>query len=82
MGMMKRYMLEMIGQGSSHEEQDAIEYALMQGWVKPCYTLALDVTLIQGQLATILEQFRRVARENTDNNPALQELVGAISDYK
>lgn len=83
MGQVKHYMMDLVCQASDDiETQDATEFALFEGWVKITGNLERDVAAIRSQLPDILERFQIVARENTDNNPALQELVGAISDYK
>ena len=55
------------------EVQDAVEHAILSGWVKLSYDLTRDVESIQRQLPDLLERFRELVNQNAE--ATAQELL-------
>lgn len=80
MGMMKHYHLALICLGDNFLEQEAIEWALVQGWFEPKFNFAGDKAAIEQQLPDLLRRFQAAARENEAvANAPMQELIHSIS---
>lgn len=63
MGALKHYYLALICIGIDQIEQDAIEWALLQGWFKPRYHFDNDKAAIEALLPELMERFQEAARE-------------------
>jgi hypothetical protein len=80
MGMMKDYMLAMIVLGSDSQEQEAIEWAIYQGWFKPTYNFPQDKLAIERQLLVFVEKLQQEAREKEAiKNTPMREFVNSIA---
>jgi hypothetical protein len=80
MSMMKHYYLAMICVGGTQLEQEAIEYGLLQGWVKLKYNFDEDRAALERQLPELVEAFRREAESNTAiANQPMQEFIDSIA---
>jgi hypothetical protein len=78
MGMMKNYQLVLICVGADVTEQDAIEWALSDGWYKPVYNVDEDIKAIEKQLPKWVDRFKELCEENDRvNRQPLLELVPA-----
>jgi len=78
--MMKDYLLAMIVLGDDAREQQAIEWAIYQGWFKPTYNFQQDKLAIEQQLPVLVERFQQVARENEAIKKApLQEFIDSVA---
>ena len=77
MGMMKHYFLALICIGTTQAEQEAIEWALVQGWFKPIYNFDEDKAAIETQLPDLVQRFQQVATENE----ATQQLIYANDSH-
>lgn len=66
MGMMKRYLESLVCDcgGDNKEHQDAIEWAIMSGWLKLTYKREEDVALIEATLNETLVAYRQTVRSN------------------
>lgn len=63
MGNMKNYLLRLVEQGTNPEQQDAIEWAILSGWVKLTYKYEQDSTRIASELGAIVSAYRRVVEQ-------------------
>ena len=60
MGMMKNYVLKLLQQCSEHKfGQDAIEWALVSGFVRLTYDLDKDIRETMSRYDEIIEGYRR-----------------------
>ncbi len=80
MGMMKNYFLNLLQQCSDEQfGQDAIEWAIVSGFVTLSYDLDRDVRNIMSNYDAIIDAYRKAkSQEHTDNlKPALPARLGA-----
>jgi hypothetical protein len=60
MGMMKNYLLNLLQQCSEHQfGQDAIEWAIVSGFVRLTYDLDQDIHATMSRYDEIIEGYRR-----------------------
>ena len=80
MGMIKHYQLKLICLGENQQEQEAIEYALLQGWFTPSYKFEQDKQTIELHLRHFVQKFKQEADENEAivNRP-MQEFIAQIA---
>jgi hypothetical protein len=92
MGMIKHYLLHLLTLCSDEQfGQDAVEWAIVSGWVKLSYKLDDDLRLIMGQPGqpetgqydAICEGYRRVCQQNEEAliesyQPLLEELNRSV----
>jgi hypothetical protein len=89
MGMMKNYLLDLLRLCSDQQfGQDAVEWAILTGFVKLTYDREKDLRLIMGEpgkpdtgnYAEITEAYQRVIRRDYDallesHQPLLEEIL-------
>ncbi len=77
---MKNYLLALICLGDNFQEQEAIEWAVMEGWLKPKCNFAEDKAAIQRQLPDLVNRFQQAAREHEAvANAPMQEFIKSIN---
>lgn len=76
--MLKDYFLRIVELGEGVEQQDALEYSIYSGWLQLTYNFEQDKSQVALLLPDIVEQFRRVAQQNMEENEPLRELVGSL----
>ncbi|HEY1160399.1 MAG TPA: hypothetical protein VGE83_07200 [Terracidiphilus sp.] len=80
MGMMKNYLLKLQEQCSVQQfGQDAIEWAVISGWIKLTYHLDDDVRIIMDQYDNLIDAYRRrIADLEEQTLDAMQPLIAQI----
>ena len=70
MGMMKNYLLKLLHQCSEEKfGQDAIEWAVVSGFVRLTYNLEGDVREAMSRYDEIIERYRRSLAQVSDGPP-------------
>lgn len=80
MSMMKNYLLKLQEQCSVQQfGQDAIEWAVISGWIKLTYHLDDDVRIIMDQYDNLIDAYRRrIAELEEQTLDAMQPLIAQI----
>jgi hypothetical protein len=80
MGMMKNYLLKLLEKCSDEAfGQDAVEWAIVSGWVKLTYHLNDDVQTIRSQYDQLAAAYRQRVSELTEQSlEVMQPLIAQI----